>query len=207
MPFSNRRTLSAIVLTLLLVLTESSCHKKQVAVPLPSQPAPAPVPAAEAPQQQPIILTQPVISPPPTATVPVQAPPPKEETKYQKNKQADEASPPKRATHPSNSAPPAPASQSPPPAPAETPHLGDILTPEEQQKHIAAIDLSIAHAQASLGYIATRQLTREQAATVAEIQNFIQQAREKRNDDLAAAKSLAERAEVLSHDLVASLRK
>jgi hypothetical protein len=203
MPFSNLRTLSAIVLTVLLVWIESSCHTRQVAIPLPS--APASVPAAEAPQQ-PIILTQPVISPPPTATVPVQAPPQKDETNYQKNKAADQPPPPKHASHPSNS-PPAPASQSPPPAPAETPHLGDILTPEQQQKHIAAIDLSLAHAQASLGYISTRQLTKEQEATVAEIRNFMQQAQEKRKDDLAAAKSLAERAEVLSHDLVTSLRK
>jgi len=42
---------------------------------------------------------------------------------------------------------------------------------------------------------------------VAQIQNFMAQAQEKRKDDLAAANSLAERAEVLSHDLVASLRK
>jgi hypothetical protein len=85
--------------------------------------------------------------------------------------------------------------------------LGDIFTSEQQHEHIAAIDLSLAHAQASLGYIATRKLTKEQEATVAEIRNFMQQAREKRKDDLAAAKSLAERAEVLSHDLVTSLRK
>jgi hypothetical protein len=80
------------------------------------------------------------------------------------------------------------------------------LTPEQQHEYNAAIDLSLAHAQASLGFIATRQLTTEQKATVAEIQNFIQQAQEKRKNELAAAKSLAERAEVLSHDLVASLR-
>lgn len=80
------------------------------------------------------------------------------------------------------------------------------MTPEQQHQYNTAIDLSLAHAQASLGFIATRQLTTEQQATVAEIQNFMQQAQEKRKDELAAAKSLAERAEVLSHDLVASLR-
>jgi hypothetical protein len=204
MPLSNRRPLSAIILTFLLVLTLSSCHKRQVAVPVPSEPTP--VPAVELPQQ-PVIVTQPVIAPPPTATVPVQAPPPKDETNYQKNKAAEQPPPPKRVTHPANPPPTAPASQSPPPTSTETPLLGDVLTPEQQQKHIAAIELSLAHAQASLGYIASRQLTKEQEATVAEIRNFIQQAQEKRKDDLAAAKSLAERAEVLSHDLVASLRK
>ena len=85
--------------------------------------------------------------------------------------------------------------------------MGDILTPEQQHQYNSAIDLSLAHAQASLTYITTRQLTKEQEATVAQIQNFIEQAQEKRKAELGAAKSLAERAEVLSHDLVASLRK
>jgi len=89
----------------------------------------------------------------------------------------------------------------------EPPRLGDILTPDQQQQLKSAIDLRLAHAQASLDYIATRQLTKEQEATVVQIQNFMAQAQEKRKDDLAAANSLAERAEVLSHDLVASLRK
>ena len=206
MPFSNRRPLSATVLTVLLVLTASSCHKKQAAVPLPSQPACTSAGSRSAPAAA-NNLPQPVISPPPTATVPVQAPPPKDETNYQKNKAPDQPPSPKHAAHPTNPVPASRFSESPPPAPADTPHLGDILTSEQQHEHIAAIDLSLAHAQASLGYIATRKLTKEQEATVAEIQNFIQQAREKRKDDLAAAKSLAERAEVLSHDLVASLRK
>jgi hypothetical protein len=83
---------------------------------------------------------------------------------------------------------------------------GDILTPEQQDQYNAAIDLSLAHVQASLGSISTRELTKEQQATVAEIQDFMQQAQEKRKDELAPAKSLAERAEVLSRDLVASLR-
>jgi hypothetical protein len=85
--------------------------------------------------------------------------------------------------------------------------LGDILTPDQQHQYNSAIDVRLAHAQASLEYITTRQLTKEQEATVAQIQNFMAQAQEKRKDDLAAANSLAERAEVLSHDLVASLRK
>jgi hypothetical protein len=201
---SIHRPLSAIVLTVLLVLTASACHKKVVAVPVPSEPAT--VQAAEPPKQEPV-APPPVIAPPSptTTTAPAQAAPPKDETKYQKNKAPDQPPPPKHASHPANPAP-VPATQ-PAPAPADPPRLGDILTPEQQREHNAAIDLSLAHAQASLNFITTRQITKEQEATVAEIQNFIQQAQEKRKDDLAAAKSLAERAEVLSHDLVASLRK
>ncbi len=202
MPFSARRLLSAIVLTVLLVLTASSCHKKQVAVPVPSEPVPAP--AAEAPQ--PAAPTQPATPPAAPSPAPTTTSAPKEETKYQKNKPPDQPPPPKRASRPVNPAPATPATQPATPA-ADAPRLGDVLTPEEQHQYNTAIDLSLAHAQASLGFISTRQLTNEQQATVGEIQNFMQQAQEKRKDELAAAKSLAERAEVLSHDLVASLRK
>jgi len=206
MALSIRRPLSAIALTVQLVLTASACHKKVVAVPVPSEPAT--VQAAEPPKQQPAAPPSPNVTPPAPAptTAPAQAAPPKDESNYQKNKPPDQPPPPKHPSHPANPAP-APAAQTPAPAPADPPRLGDILTPEQQHEHNAAIDLSLAHAQASLGFITTRQLTKDQEATVAEIQNFIQQAQEKRKDDLAAAKSLAERAEVLSHDLVASLRK
>ena len=203
MPCRIRGPLPATVLTVLLVLTASSCHKKLVAVPVPSDPAPAPA------VQQPTAPTQPVTTPPAT-TPPAPSPSstPKDESKYQKNKPPDQPPPPKHASRPANPPPAAPATQSPAPTapPADTPRLGDILTPEQQHQYNTAIDLSLAHAQASLGFISTRQLTNEQQATVAEIQNFMQQAQEKRKDELAAAKSLAERAEVLSHDLVASLR-
>lgn len=205
MPFSTRRPLSAIALTVLLVLTASSCHKKQVAVPVPSEPVP--VPAAEAPQPKSTAPAQPTTTPAATAPAPTTTSPPKEEY-YQKNKPADQPPPPKRVSRPVNPAPTTPATQpaAPNTPPADAPRLGDVLTPDQQHQYNAAIDVSLAHAQASLGFISTRQLTKEQQATVAEIQNFMQQAQEKRKDELAAAKSLAERAEVLSHDLVASLR-
>jgi hypothetical protein len=90
--------------------------------------------------------------------------------------------------------------------PVESPRLGDVLTTEQQHQYNVAIDQSLAHAQSSLSAVTNRQLTKEQEATVAQVQNFMQQALEKRKDELSAAKSLAERAEVLAHDLVASLR-
>ncbi|HEV8042098.1 MAG TPA: hypothetical protein VGP62_24675 [Bryobacteraceae bacterium] len=221
MPFSIGAPLSAMVLTVLLVLTTlvlttSSCRKKHGAVPVPSQPA-----AVEAPHDQPAAPTTAApapLSPPetnPAQTTPVNTPasapasPPKEESKYQKNKPPDQPSPPKHAARPLNPAPAATAPQSAAPAsvtPTDPPRLGDVLSPDQQHQYIAAIDVSLAHAQASLDFISTRQLSKEQKATVGEIVNFMQQAQEKRKNDLAAAKSLAERAEVLSHDLVASLR-
>jgi hypothetical protein len=198
------RAPSAIALTVLLVLTGSSCRKKQVAVPVPL------APAAEAPQQEPTqappMVTHPAIEPAPAAPTPAQSPPAKDESRYQKSRPADAQPPPKHVARPST---PAPVQPSPAPtntAPAETPQLGDILSPEQQHQFNAAIDLSVAHAQTSLSSITNRQLTREQEATVAQVLNFIQQAQEKRKNELGAAKSLAERAEVLAHDLAASLR-
>lgn len=205
-PQPLRDFVGRIFIAALLVFT-ASCHKKAAAVPVPSQPVtqpavePAPPPAA--PSEP---LTTPA-APPVAAPAPIQTQPAKDESKYQKNKPADQPAPPKHAA-PRPSVPvtttPAPT---PTPAPVEPPRLGDILTPDQQQQLKSAIDLRLAHAQASLDYIATRQLTKEQEATVVQIQNFMAQAQEKRKDDLAAANSLAERAEVLSHDLVASLRK
>jgi hypothetical protein len=204
MPFLSRHPLSSIFIAVVLVFTASSCHKKVVAVPVPSQPAPQP--AAEAPAA-PVTPAEPVVTPPPATTpAPIQTQPAKDESKYQKNKPPEQPPPPKRTTRPLT---PAPATQAEPAtaAPVEPPRLGDILTPDQQHQYNSAIDVRLAHAQASLNYITTRQLTKEQEATVAQVQNFMAQAQEKRKDDLAAANSLAERAEVLSHDLVASLRK
>ena len=206
MPFSSRHPLRTILLTLVLVFTACSCHKKVVAVPVPSEPATQPAEGAPAP---PVTPAEPVVTTPPPATTtpaPIQTQPAKDESKYQKNKPPEQPPPPKRATRPATPVPAAPAAPA-TTAPVEPPRLGDILTPDQQHQYNSAIDVRLAHAQASLEYITTRQLTKEQEATVAQIQNFMAQAQEKRKDDLAAANSLAERAEVLSHDLVASLRK
>ena len=205
MPFSSRHPLRTIFIAIVLVFTASSCHKKVVAVPVPSEPAPQP--AAEAPAP-PVTPAEPVVTTPPVTTTPapIQTQPAKDESKYQKNKPPEQPPPPKRATRPVTPAPATPAEPA-AAAPVEPPRLGDILTPDQQHQYNSAIDVRLAHAQASLNYITTRQLTKEQEATVAQIQNFMAQAQEKRKDDLAAANSLAERAEVLSHDLVASLRK
>ncbi len=173
---------------------------------MPSEPAPA----VEAPQQQPVapvLSTTPATTP--IAPAPTTTSPPRDETKYQKNKPPEQPPTPKRTARPANPAPAAAVPQGPAPIvnpPADSPRLGDVLTAEQQHQYNAAIDQSLARAQTSLGAITNRQLTKEQEATVAQVQNFIQQALEKRKEELAAAKSLAERAEVLAHDLLASLR-
>jgi len=196
---------------LLLVFAQAACHAKHAAVPVPAQPEAKPAEEAPAPQQAPPAQSTPAIPSSVSPSAPTQTTPAKDETIYQKNKPPDQPPPPKRATRPPNptQTPPATAPQSPPPAaapPADGPRLGDILTPDQQRQYNAAIELSLSHVQTSLSNIASHQLTKEQEATFAQVQNFVQQAQATRKDDLAAAKSLAERAEVLAHDLVESLK-
>jgi len=86
------------------------------------------------------------------------------------------------------------------------PKLGDVLPASQQRQLNAAIDQSLARAQASLNSIGGRQLPSDQQAVLDQVRNFIRQAQELRRSDLTAAKSLAARAEVLARDLVAGLR-
>jgi len=173
-------------------------------------------PAEEVPPPQLPPQTAPVppeqLSPAPTIAPPTTPAGTGGEHGYQKNKPAanEQQQAPKRAARPATpppaQGPPAstPVPSSPPPS--ESPRLGEILTPEQQRQLNAAIDQSLAHANSSLGSISNRQLNNEQQATMKQVQGFMQQAQETRKADLAAAKSLAERAEVLANDLVASLR-
>lgn len=184
----------------LLLAWESSCHSKRVAVPVPSPPAesqPAPAPAASDTPEAPS---------PGLTTHPAQ-----DSTPYQVNKAPQPApaakKPVRSATAPAAApATPAPAPPTPPAPNAPPPKLGDILTPDEQRQFNASIDQSLSHAQASLNSIAGRQLNKDQQAEVEQIRNFMQQAEATRKSDLAGAKSLAERAEVLARDLAANFR-
>jgi len=200
----------ALVVLSLIVLPEIACHKKQVPVALPAQPKAKSEQQAGATQTAPHETTS---LPPPPVLAPNAAPaatptvPVRDETVYQRNKPPDQPPPPKRVARPANPAPsPVQGPTQTNAAPAEVPHLGDVLTPDQQKQYNAAIDQSLTHAQANLGSLANRQLSQEQQATLAQVQSFMQQALEKRKTDLAAAKSLAERADVLASDLVASVR-
>jgi len=214
-----RRNFSILWVLLLLVVLESACRKRQVAVPLPSPPtsagkgsattsAESTAPGAE-PAQAPAQLEQPPALPPTPTGAPTPPPTanPADTTRYQVNKPPVPASkkPPRTATGaapPAVQGPTAPA----PAAPATPPRLGDILTPDQQREYNAAIDQSLSRAQNSLGSIGNRQLTKEQQGLLDQIRNFIQQAQETRKSDLQGAKSLAERADVLAGDLATSFR-
>jgi hypothetical protein len=81
-----------------------------------------------------------------------------------------------------------------------------MLTAEQQRQLNADLDQSLEHAQTSLRSIGGRQLTQQQQGDLDDIRNFIRQAQATRGTDLAAAKSLAERAEVMARNLEKNLR-
>jgi hypothetical protein len=92
-----------------------------------------------------------------------------------------------------------------PDASTPAPKLGDVLTADEQKQYNASIDQSLAHAQTSLTEIKGHRLSAAQGDEVEQITNFMKQAQAACGSDLAGAKSLAERAEVLAKDLAGAL--
>jgi hypothetical protein len=173
------RILRASSLAVLLAAFDAACSKRHVTpVPAPVPSTPAATPAETAPPLSPAISTPPPQTPVPQPQPPSQPPPP--------------STAPRRST--------------PPGEPSNPPRLGDILTPEQERQYNSAIDQSLARTQTSLGAIAQRKLTKEQQGVVAQIQSFIQQAQTTRKSNLPAARSLAERADVLARDLAGSLR-
>lgn len=202
------RSLAALLLASALGAVESSCHKRQVAIPLPSIPA------------QPAVTEPPSASPPPDTTQAAPPPPAPDLTPAPASPAvppaptppavspapAPAARRPARPTTPPSPIAPAPAvSPDQPASPAPPPRLGDVLSADQQRQLNGAIDQSLARAQASLNAVGNRQLSKDQQAVVEQVRNFMQQAQKLRGSNLAAAKSLAERAEVLARDLAASL--
>src|ERR1700688_840858 len=174
------RFLRASSLAVLLAAFESACAKRHVAAPVPSTPpaAPAEIGPPAAPLPAPVTSAPAAPAQTPQPQPPPQSPPP--------------STPPRstRPAEPNSSGQPSPA-----------PRLGDILTTEQERQYNSAIDQSLARTQSSLGAIANRKLTKEQQAVVAQIQSFVQQAQTTRKSNLPAARSLAERADVLARDL------
>ncbi len=204
----------------LLLLGATSCEQRRVSVPALPPPAPSqPAPPHASPAAQTPATTR--ASSAPAATTSVPASPAtgseaKPSNRYQVNKPPQPA---KKAARSGTAAPspaasaPAPAASGPaaasapaaPESPAPAPKLADVLTSDEQKQYNASIDQSLAHAQTSLDQIKEHRLTADQSDQVEQIANFMKQARTARASDLAGAKSLAERAEVLAKDLAAAL--
>jgi hypothetical protein len=102
----------------------------------------------------------------------------------------------------------APQTPSPPAAQPAAPEfrLGQELTPEEARANNAEIDRHIQHVTQALATIGNRTLTADRKSTVTQIRGFIAQAQQMRASDVVRARSLAERADILTQDLMSSLK-
>lgn len=97
---------------------------------------------------------------------------------------------------PTQSAPPAVEPASPPP------QLGQIVSQQERQAQTGALDAALQRTKRNLSMLSRRTLTPQERATVRQAQGLVIQAEEMRKSDLEAARSLAERAELLSRDVL-----
>jgi hypothetical protein len=153
----------------------------------PTVPAPPPVEAAK--------TTPP---PPRAATVEVK-PPAKPQPKPTRR-------PPKKVTT-AKAQPPVTPQQTPPAetpaAPSEPiPQLTQMLSPAEEAAYNRAIDVAVENAKANVTKVSGRRLNSTQRGKLERINAFLKQVEETRARDLATAKTIAERAYLLSDELV-----
>lgn len=95
----------------------------------------------------------------------------------------------------------------PAPAPDEPVlQLAPLLTAEQQTAYNTAIDAALQRAEANLARLDPRRLKGSQRSNFQRVRLFIQQAQQTRSSDLAVAKSLAERADLLAQDLARNFR-
>jgi hypothetical protein len=124
-----------------------------------------------------------------------------------------QAAPPVPATVPAPPVPkstaskPVPAAVPPPAKPSETvkpPSLGEILPSPSREQLLKDIEASLDRARRNIATLQSRTTTAaDRNRDVARVQTFIRQAQDARsNNDLVVARSLAERADLLSQDLI-----
>jgi len=86
------------------------------------------------------------------------------------------------------------------------PRLGQVLTTLQRRELNETIDRSLEAAQSSVAAVVQQTLSADQVNSVRRIRAIIGQARETRQQDLALAKNLADRARLLAQDLERGLR-
>jgi len=194
MPAHTNRQAFIVSFVFLLAASGIACSQKigKPVLATPAAPASA-IPAPAEPMEQPPPPPAQIAAEPPV-TLPqlVRAPPPEEPVQTKK---------PKRSSRPAARAIPATA-----PPTSQPLRLGEMLTPAQERQYNAAMDQSLRRAQANIAIVSKRRLSSEQRGVVAQVQSFIEQAQSTRKTNLTAAKSLAERADVLARDLARTTR-
>jgi hypothetical protein len=183
-----------ISLFLVAGILELGCERKHPNFTPPPLPQP----------QQTVVPANPELPPPPD--IPVQPGQPAVEFP---SPRAEVPPPPVSPSRPRRSPAASPAIETSPSntgAPAPPLRLGPMTTPEQEHDLNGQIDQMLSNAEATLNTFQGRALTRDQETAVAQVKSFIRQARDRRKSDLPGARSLAQRAEILSRDLAASTR-
>lgn len=135
----------------------------------------------------------------------VPAPPPKPQPQRQAKK-ARRKTPPGAPAPTEVAVQTAPPAQPPPEQPTAVPQLQQLLSPAQQTAYNKAIDQAVERTRTNLNKVQGRSLDAGQKANLERARAFLSQAEETRGSDLATAKNLAERADVLAEDLARSLR-
>jgi hypothetical protein len=93
-----------------------------------------------------------------------------------------------------------------PPAAVEaaptTPRIAQLFTPDQLRENVKIYDDSLGQVQNALDAIGKRNLTADERERVAQIRDFVRQAKQAREEDLMTAVSLAKRADSLAKDLL-----
>ncbi len=182
-------------------------------------PAAPPIATTKAPEGKPPISSNPpVLKPPVTkpqrrprvarkaAEVKPAAPKPVAVEEAKAPAAAPEAKPetPAAQTQPAVTQP-EPTTAATPPAPA-APKLGQMLKPEESREYNKRLDTTVDRVKAAVAAIQTKPLSDDQKEIVGRIRSFLAQAEQAREPDVISAVNLAERADLLSRDLLERLR-
>ncbi|MBL8220837.1 MAG: hypothetical protein JNL62_16515, partial [Bryobacterales bacterium] len=175
--------------------------------------APKEVPLPPAPK---IATTTPVAKEPPVnvvVTAPPPAPPPVKKTPTRRarrgTKKAAEVkiaeAPKPESPKPDGAKVDGPQAEEAKPA-AQAVKLGVILTPEQTRELAKRLEEAVDRTKSAVVLIEGKLLTKDQTETLGRIRSFLAQAEQTREEDLAGSVSLAERADLLSRDLLERLR-
>lgn len=201
----NRFFAARITVATVLVSAAISCKKKPVAPPPP--PPVIVLPKAEPPKQPPLPPAPKVeTTPPESPSIPEVKPGPPPPRKKASTPRKKASAPKKTVVEPPKvEAVPATEPASVPP-PVAAPKFGQILTPDQVKDFTKRLDAASDRVRNALVIIQGKNLNDEQKETMGRIRAFLTQAEQARGQDLQSAVSLAERADLLSRDLLDRLR-
>ncbi|MGH9614746.1 MAG: hypothetical protein ACRD4P_16890 [Bryobacteraceae bacterium] len=213
----------SVTLAVIFSISTWSCSKKHAAIKLPppssTQAAPETksAPVTPPPPELPASTTQASLGPSLPVNTQVPPPPPKNKKKKKRShaRRAKNTVPSQEESTQQATAAPAqsgepenPTSEQPSLDTSEpAPRLGPLLSAADRQRYESDIDGFLSHAGKNLSSLADHSLSKDQRALKLQAENFIKQAKELRSSDLPAARSLAQRADLLASHLAENFRQ